>query len=59
MKDRMERAGGFDGLKYAEEFDAWETEGGPVDRLLPPPAIPAELHPERDLNLGSETGEHN
>jgi LmbE family N-acetylglucosaminyl deacetylase len=34
-------------VPYAEEFDAWETEGGLVQTLLPPHPLANFMHPER------------
>lgn len=36
------------GLEYAEEFDAWESEPGLVDALLPAEGAQRPAHPERD-----------
>ncbi|MCL7957873.1 MAG: PIG-L family deacetylase [marine benthic group bacterium] len=47
LEERLRRIGERWGCRWAEEFDAWETEGGLVQSLLP--ADPAGLgpHPER------------
>jgi LmbE family N-acetylglucosaminyl deacetylase len=39
------------GLRYAEEFDAWETKGGLVTSLLPADAEGFPDHPERTNEL--------
>src|SRR5690606_29078083 len=44
---RLRRAGGRWGFRYAEEFDAWESTGGPVSALLPAPSLEEAPHPER------------
>lgn len=48
LENRLRRAGRDRGLRYAEVFDAWETGGGEVDTLLPPPPGDALLHPDRE-----------
>ena len=49
VEQRLRRAGEPYGLRYAEVFDAWETQPGVVPHLIP--AHPAELgepvHPDR------------
>ena len=47
LEERLKIIGSRWGLKYAEEFDAWETPGGIVDALLPVRIDGAPDHPER------------
>jgi N-acetylglucosamine malate deacetylase 1 len=47
LERRLSETGSRWGCRYAEEFDAWESEGGSVPRLLPAPRIAGLLHPER------------
>jgi LmbE family N-acetylglucosaminyl deacetylase len=44
---RLRTIGARWGAEYAEEFDAWETEGGLVDALLPAAPLADVMHPER------------
>jgi LmbE family N-acetylglucosaminyl deacetylase len=44
---RMSACGEPWGLRYAEQFDAWETKSGLVDALLPARALPNTTHPDR------------
>jgi N-acetylglucosamine malate deacetylase 1 len=50
---RLERIGAPHGLRYAEEFDAWETIPGVVDALLPAEPIPDLTPPSRKGPVGS------
>ncbi len=54
LEDRLRRAGAACGVEYAEEFDAWDTEAGITEHLLPALMLPAELHPDRDLHGSGE-----
>jgi N-acetylglucosamine malate deacetylase 1 len=44
---RLRAAGERHGLEFAEEFDAWETEGGTVRTLFDAGALEGVVHPER------------
>lgn len=57
LEDRLRRAGEACGVEYAEEFDAWETEGGLCACLLPPLLLHADLHPDRDLRGSTGSAE--
>lgn len=46
VKRRLRTLGGRHGLRYAEEFEAWETEPGTVDALLPADPAPSPEHPD-------------
>jgi N-acetylglucosamine malate deacetylase 1 len=49
---RLREAGRPYGLRYAEVFDAWETEGGVVPALLPAALSSAEpVHPTREASI--------
>jgi len=48
LEHRLRTAGSRHGVSMAEEFEAWETEPGVFDALLPPPAPTPEIHPDRD-----------
>jgi LmbE family N-acetylglucosaminyl deacetylase len=47
LESRLRAIGARWGLGWAEEFDAWETEGGLVDSLLPARQSGLDSHPER------------
>lgn len=47
LEGRLREIGRRWNLEMAEEFDAWETEGGIVTSLLPAPLDGAPDHPER------------
>lgn len=47
IEQRLATAGEPWGLEYAEVFDTWETEPGPVTALLPTPPGIGGVHPER------------
>jgi len=47
LESRLRAIGARWGLEWAEEFDAWETEGGLVESLLPAVQSGLEPHPER------------
>jgi N-acetylglucosamine malate deacetylase 1 len=47
IEGRLQRVGQRWGLKYAEEYDVWETEGGAVETLLPPVIGELLHHPDR------------
>jgi LmbE family N-acetylglucosaminyl deacetylase len=47
LESRLRTIGARWGLRWAEEFDAWETEGGLVESLLPARQAGLEPHPER------------
>jgi LmbE family N-acetylglucosaminyl deacetylase len=47
LEKRLRAIGARWGLEWAEEFDAWETEGGLVDSLLPARQAGLDSHPER------------
>lgn len=47
LDERLRSAGRSVGLRYAEELDAWETEPGVMDRLLPASPLPGLQHPDR------------
>jgi N-acetylglucosamine malate deacetylase 1 len=46
LEARLSDIGGRAGVRYAEEFDAWETHGGACRTLLPAPPLEGS-HPER------------
>lgn len=48
LEDRLRRAGAPHGLAYAEVFDAWESEAGRVETLLPARVGQAPPHPNRE-----------
>lgn len=48
LDHRLRTAGAPFGLRYAEAFDAWETEPGPVEALLPAEPIGYTAHPDRE-----------
>jgi N-acetylglucosamine malate deacetylase 1 len=47
LEDRLRRAGDPWGLRYAEVFDAWETEAGAYPHLLPASPAGPPRHPDR------------
>lgn len=47
LESRLQTIGARWGLRWAEEFDAWETEGGVVNSLLPARQAGLDPHPER------------
>ena len=47
LNDRLHTLGLRWSVPYAEEFDAWETEGGLVSTLLPSQPLANFMHPER------------
>lgn len=47
LEMRLRASGERRGLRWAEEFDAWETRGGLVTSLLPAEAEGLAAHPER------------
>lgn len=47
LEQRLAATGERWGARYAEELDAWETEGGLVDALLPANALQNATHPDR------------
>jgi LmbE family N-acetylglucosaminyl deacetylase len=47
LENRLRAIGARWGLGWAEEFDAWETEGGLVESLLPARQAGLDPHPER------------
>lgn len=47
LESRLQTIGARWGLRWAEEFDAWETEGGVVDSLLPARQAGLDPHPAR------------
>ena len=47
LERRLRAIGARWGLEWAEEFDAWETDGGLVDSLLPARQAGLDPHPER------------
>jgi LmbE family N-acetylglucosaminyl deacetylase len=47
LHGRLHAIGARWGVEYAEEFDAWETEGGLTDTLLPAAPLANVMHPER------------
>ena len=47
LESRLLTIGARWGLLWAEEFDAWETDGGLVESLLPARQAGLEPHPER------------
>jgi LmbE family N-acetylglucosaminyl deacetylase len=54
LERRLREAGAPYGLRMAEVFDAWETEGGIVRSLLPSvPAAGEPVHPTRRDDAGS------
>jgi N-acetylglucosamine malate deacetylase 1 len=48
LERRLTAIGRRYGVKYAEEFDAWESEPGAVTSLLPAPPLAELVHPDRD-----------
>lgn len=49
LERRLRGAGERNGLRHAEEWDAWETRPGVVEALLPAePADDERVHPDRD-----------
>lgn len=48
LLDRLRTIGTGWKLPYAEEFDAWETEGGVVETILPPRPMETMMHPDRE-----------
>lgn len=53
VKSRLRTLGDRHGLEYAEEFEAWETEPGVVESLLPAEPAPSPEHPD-DLDDDAE-----
>ena len=53
VKRRLRTLGERHGLRYAEEFEAWETEPGRARALLPAEPAPSPEHPD---DLGEEAG---
>jgi N-acetylglucosamine malate deacetylase 1 len=51
LERRLVRAGAPWGLRFAEEFDAWETLAGTADALLPAEPIPDLLPPGRPRSV--------
>jgi LmbE family N-acetylglucosaminyl deacetylase len=47
LEDRLRRAGEAVGVVWGEAFDAWETEPGTVDALLPALELDGPAHPTR------------
>jgi len=47
LEERLRGIGDRWGLKYAEEFDTWETDPGLVQALLPGELDALSIHPER------------
>ena len=47
LEQRLRRIGERWGFRYAEEFDAWESEPGAFPALLPAPTLPGLTHPDR------------
>jgi LmbE family N-acetylglucosaminyl deacetylase len=47
LEERYRRVGERWGVEYAEEYDAWESEGGLVTSLLPARRDHLAVHPER------------
>ncbi len=54
LERRLQSIGRRWGLRWAEEFDAWETEGGLVESLLPAKSIGLDPHPERKAAAGAD-----
>lgn len=52
LDQRLRRVGEGWGRRYAEEFDAWETQPGLVDALLPAAPLENVIHPERGARGG-------
>jgi LmbE family N-acetylglucosaminyl deacetylase len=48
LERRLREAGERWGCRYAEEFDAWESEPGPAPALLPAPPLGGLVHPDRE-----------
>jgi N-acetylglucosamine malate deacetylase 1 len=49
MERRLLEIGSAWGTRYAESFDAWETEGDRLTTsLLPAPPLPGQVHPTRE-----------
>jgi LmbE family N-acetylglucosaminyl deacetylase len=49
LVERLSRSGQRWGVRYAEEFDAWETQGDRLyDALLPAPPLAGHPHPSRE-----------
>jgi LmbE family N-acetylglucosaminyl deacetylase len=54
MENRLLSVGERWGCRYAEEFDAWESQGGTrVEALLPAPPLEGQSHPTRAKPVGS------
>lgn len=47
LEQRLSSVGNQWGARYAEEFDAWESEGGLVNALLPAAPLTGQVHPDR------------
>jgi LmbE family N-acetylglucosaminyl deacetylase len=52
LENRLSQTGVRWGCRYAEEFDAWESQPGTFRALLPAPEITGLLHPERKTSSG-------
>ncbi len=53
VKRRLRTLGERHGLRYAEEFEAWESEPGTAGALLPAEPVPTPEHPDDpDLDTG-------
>lgn len=57
LEMRLETAGQRRGLRWAEEFDAWETRGGLVPALLPAETEGLAAHPERSAGRAGDEDE--
>jgi N-acetylglucosamine malate deacetylase 1 len=53
LERRLRETGDRWGYRYAEEFDAWESEPGGVPSLLPAPPLEGVPHPDRKGVRGS------
>ena len=52
MEHRLSEIGSRCGARYAEEFDAWETDAGRLaTTLLPAPPLAGQVHPTRQKTL--------
>jgi N-acetylglucosamine malate deacetylase 1 len=52
FEERLRNTGERWGVRYAEEFDAWETPGGGMPSLLPAEPLAGTLHPDRKVPTG-------
>lgn len=57
LDERLKLIGRRWGLKYAEEFDAWESDPGIVTSLLPATLTHLSEHPEREAERSLPFGE--